>query len=488
MKQFTFIYNNRRYITLVGGSSSFDEICPANSNAADYNKLAVTNYLISQFITEFGMSFTNAAPIENPVVTMDGEAYHVTGTYTDENGFTAPIEVLKDKILVNGKDISIEELSDTAVLEEDEKVDEQSNNEEHAIESTINMEETAVMEETTVMEDTASVEDSTDVVSEVDDSIAEDEQEVEDIEPIAEEVKFDDSITEEVVTIDTIEDTEDEHEVSIDTTEQRVINTNTIQPAFDIERQLSGRSRMPVGFYFGSYNDESIEEEEDVMGNLGASPKIGFMLPDDKVVGFKLGEPKKPETSLYIGAVSTDQSNIGMQMHKAPIEEPEVAVEIPARTSVVRTPAKPVENADEEIVIKPFVKANNPKPVEKPVPIVPTKSVITKDNEDEKKDVVTAEEKEEVLSKLQPELRDIIVRIPVTLLSNIEEFTTNPIDMTALESQGQNYCIEKRWKKSGNWFCIDAVNEMKRYFYNKNEHVSMGISIATIRACYKVLK
>lgn len=95
--------------------------------------------------------------------------------------------------------------------------------------------------------------------------------------------------------------------------------------------------------------------------------------------------------------------------------------------------------------------------------------------------------KKDVRATFTQEVRDVIGDIPKQLLGSIEEFTTEPVNVDEVNRGGVMYCIDRRWHKAGNWFCIDVVPNASRYFYNHSKSVSIEISIKDLRAWKDVI-
>lgn len=126
------------------------------------------------------------------------------------------------------------------------------------------------------------------------------------------------------------------------------------------------------------------------------------------------------------------------------------------------------------------------------VPIQPVS--LAKEEEPEQEQVTIdrnseeyAQRKKEVRATFTQEVRDVIGDIPTQLLGSIEEFTTEPVNVDEVNRGGVMYCIDRRWHKAGNWFCIDVVPNASRYFYNHNKGVSIEISIKDVRAWKSVI-
>ena len=96
--------------------------------------------------------------------------------------------------------------------------------------------------------------------------------------------------------------------------------------------------------------------------------------------------------------------------------------------------------------------------------------------------------KEAVRAKLSKEVNEIIGDIPVDCLGPIMEFTSHEVDTHKLDEQGDMFCIDNRWHKQGNWYCIDVVPTASRYFYNAKRSVSMEIPINVCKEWLEAIK
>lgn len=115
-------------------------------------------------------------------------------------------------------------------------------------------------------------------------------------------------------------------------------------------------------------------------------------------------------------------------------------------------------------------------------------SIVQEDKAEEDPDKDRDAKKRELRAKFSPEVNKVIGNIPHEMLGTIDEFTTNPVDVEELNSKGTFFCIDHRWHKTGNWFCIDVIPDKARYFYNPRLEVSMQIALTDLRAWSEVLK
>lgn len=90
--------------------------------------------------------------------------------------------------------------------------------------------------------------------------------------------------------------------------------------------------------------------------------------------------------------------------------------------------------------------------------------------------------------KVDSAIANVIGDIPLTILEPIAEFTLNAVDIDALNSKGDGYCIDNRWHKCGKWYCIDVVNAGARYFYNSKLDVSIQIELKCCNEWLSIVK
>lgn len=84
--------------------------------------------------------------------------------------------------------------------------------------------------------------------------------------------------------------------------------------------------------------------------------------------------------------------------------------------------------------------------------------------------------------ELPDETREILEKIPLECMKgNITESTSLSINEDELKRQGSAYCITNRWHVYGDWYYIDVVHHMSRFYFNEKENVSSEISLSVFK-------
>lgn len=109
------------------------------------------------------------------------------------------------------------------------------------------------------------------------------------------------------------------------------------------------------------------------------------------------------------------------------------------------------------------------------------------------KDVVKEELTEDVpvttsiLDDLTDEQRRVLEIIPSNCFDfNISEYTTKDIDIGELDKNGSMYCILSGWHNAGNYYFIDVIQHMSRYFYSTKDKISIEIPAAICKEWAKL--
>ena len=96
--------------------------------------------------------------------------------------------------------------------------------------------------------------------------------------------------------------------------------------------------------------------------------------------------------------------------------------------------------------------------------------------------------KDIVMKEFAPEVVGVVDRIPKALFDNIKEFTGREVDIDALKSMGNSYCVNNNWHREGNeWYAIDVVPHNSRFFFNKNANVAVEIPFTQVRNWHKAI-
>lgn len=161
----------------------------------------------------------------------------------------------------------------------------------------------------------------------------------------------------------------------------------------------------------------------------------------------------------------------------------------PAPRPTFTKEVKPVEEPSEDELLMqkwkdkhPVDAKATPEEVKVEIPATPIdrleESIVESSTEEVVDETVSKQKrKEAVRAKLSKEINDVIGDIPVDCLGPIMEFTSHEVDTHKLDEQGDMFCIDNRWHKQGNWYCIDVVCNASRHFYNAKRGVSLEIPI-----------
>lgn len=96
--------------------------------------------------------------------------------------------------------------------------------------------------------------------------------------------------------------------------------------------------------------------------------------------------------------------------------------------------------------------------------------------------------KDIIMKEFAPEVVGVVDRIPKALFDNIKEFTGREVDIDALRSMGNSYCVNNNWHREGNeWYAIDVVPHNSRFFFNKNANVAVEIPFTQVRNWHKAI-
>lgn len=247
---------------------------------------------------------------------------------------------------------------------------------------------------------------------------------------------------------------------------------------------------------------EPVKEEKKEDADQETSGERGHVRKVDMSIGFHMGTASPSEQHLF-GVTKPEKSGfyIGVRKRAAvPTAKPQ-----PYTPSYIK--AAVTESADhitpEPVAPKPTMQidpeiANAP---ETPTPIPnevlqnladrwsPNREPAAPEHamEPAKDDSPQKAIKDRLRSHFSPEVNAVIGDIPHQLLGDIREFTLNAINYDEIKEQGVTYCIDKRWRKCGNWFCIDIVDTRKRAFYNSKKKLIVEISVDDCKAWLKAV-
>lgn len=95
---------------------------------------------------------------------------------------------------------------------------------------------------------------------------------------------------------------------------------------------------------------------------------------------------------------------------------------------------------------------------------------------------------QEFLASLSSEQINFLKKVPDSFLGTIHEFTKDPISTAKLESLGAIYCVDNRWKISGDWYAIDEIQTLSRCIYCATTNEYQRISTKTLKGWKKCVE
>lgn len=426
-KPLSFIHEGVRYTTLFCEDEYLKSALLEDSNVADCKKITSSGGLSAAFKKTYGMQVRDIPIINNSTITRNGNIFVVTG-----------------KVIIDG-------------VERDAKIT--------AVGVEISGEEESVVEVPTKDEESV-VEAPTPVA----------EMPTPEEEP-AEEVTCDIGTAEDL-TLEVSEDVTDAPEETIVATEEKV-EKPSIEPSTPVRSEIAAdlkRNELfnrPGGLSFGVRNNDSIshlqsKKELIIGGRTNNATGIlvgGHMYPPNVKV---LGNRNNRFTKRTYG--------VSLNTNPEPEKKPEPKIEEP----IVNEEEK-LQAAWKETIAPDITKKwESPSETKFDIPSEPVMSCLEVEEKEDVTDNKTLKEK--LRSEFSAEVNAVIGDIPHAILGSITEFTMRAIDVEKLKSTGVHYCIDNRWHKCGNWYCIDVVNNSSRFFFNHKNNVAVEIPIANCKA------
>ena len=427
-KQLSFIYENNRYVTLFGADDFLKTALLPDSNVANVSTINKSGGLTAGFKKFAGMAVKDVPIITDATIQVNANFYIVSGkAVIDGEEYNVRITAVGNEFTpVNPIGSKAEEPEEPEVKEE--SVPDEEPAKEEPVEENETEEESAVEEPGITNEET-------------DECIKEEKNEKEET-------------AAEVVTADT-----------------NVADIVSLTPDF-----ASRHFNNSVGFSMGKPRKDGITE-------LASGMQIGTA-SDNGTSGllYGLSNMHRPNVAI-IGnnrspfARRNTRENLFPQ---AQAKREEIAK--PAVTEAEVTPVLELSGSERDAAL---VKEWNKDAIHDPlIPVIPT---IDEEESVEKKTEPATEQvdnkvlKETLRAGFSDEINAVIGDIPHALLGSISEFTMNDVSVERLQEQGSIYCIDGRWHKSGNWFCIDVVNKNARFFYNSKSNTYVEIPIKACR-------
>lgn len=123
---------------------------------------------------------------------------------------------------------------------------------------------------------------------------------------------------------------------------------------------------------------------------------------------------------------------------------------------------------------KPQVKAVEPTiPVEEACPAVPAENARSIEDE--------------FLGSLKPEVAAVIQDIPYELIKECTVSTSKDIDSVSLGHEGVKYCKANNWQLCLDYYAIDNLVTMERYFYNRKTGAFTAVPMRVIQKWRRII-
>jgi len=479
-KPLSFIYDNIRYVTLFCEDSFLKTALEPESNVANCMRITGSGGYNAAFKKTFGMQLRNVPVIEDADITRNGNIFIVKGNVVIDD-VKYNVSITATGITYTKEDVSEEKLGVSEITNE------------HEVSEII--EEPKELEETETLEVNESIENSVK-------------------EENSEDTQLAGSLTNIGVNSQSVTDTSvvenkkiaDEENV-VENKQQEVINKSNKDMLRNMEKRFQ---EIPQGINFVKREKDGIEKlaPRDVMLIGGKSNNTAGVLVNGslytkqsknrlKVKPNKTNEPvatttyKPVEVKDVIASTKPIPTCDALEVISENTEEKPVIIEkaidldLPKYKNIETTePVTPVKeqlNNMSEILKSRFRKTDeyikDQQFCENTIPDIESTTTDTKHADCDKEIVL-----EKLKTHFSEEVRNIIDKIPEAMLGSITEFTMYPIDKDNLDKNGTHYCIDNRWYKSGNWYCIDVVCNASRYFYNSVDNITVEIPIADCKA------
>lgn len=436
-KPLSFIHEGVRYTTLFCEDEYLKSALLEDSNVADCKKITSSGGLSAAFKKTYGMQVRDIPIINNSTITRNGNIFVVTG-----------------KVIIDG-------------VERDAKITavgvEISGEEESVVEAPIPVVESPTKDEEPVTET------PTPVAEPVTEMPTTEEEPAEEVTCGTETVE---DLTSEVS--EEVEDAPEEMIVTEEKVEKPSIEPSTparSEIAADLKRnELFNR---PGGLSFGVRNNDSIS-------HLQSKKELIIGGRTNNATGILVGGHMYPSNVRVLGnrnnRFAKQTYGVSLNANPEPEKKPEPKIEEP----IVNEEEK-LQAAWKETIAPDITKKwESPSETKFDIPSEPVMSCL---EVEEKEDVTDNKAlKEKLRSEFSAEVNAVIGDIPHAILGSITEFTMRAIDVEKLKSTGVHYCIDNRWHKCGNWYCIDVVNNSSRFFFNHKNNVAVEIPISNCKA------
>lgn len=466
IRQVKFNYNGLFYVTLFGCGGELEEARLPGSNVAKMSTFLLNKVLGGYYTVVTGYTVNAMPVVEDAAVTKDGEMFYVSGM-VDVDGVKVPVQVTDKELYVEyPAELRSVEVKNT----EQEAVKEPEPVEVKKPESvsipTVEVKEPESISITTV--------------------------------EVPEEHEEQPTVEEQISEIET---------GTTGITEQQVVEKETVKSEEKAEDfiarpkhsglTIGGKSNNSSGFMVGNQMYKNNKTPEPVKRQPGIQSSIDRppMRRSIEVPTSDSELRKRSNREVQPRHENSSRSTRRFVMNDPETTEPksgynQAMAELEAwRQKITTVPGYSYEH--------PIVEEKRTEPVPVPesvisdpvgVETIPEDTADIVDSEDEAfleslniagendqkvSDVHTEEAEEqstgrvqEVLGRMSKSIAETFPTMPISILGNIPEFTMKDIDTSRLEGEGHVYCIDNRWHKCGEWFCIDVVNKASRFFYN----------------------
>lgn len=489
--QLAFIYNNERYATIFGADEFLKNITKYE-NAVSVNNVLRSQAYLNAYRSLSGNNVRDIPIIDAESITVRDNTFYVEGTINNNNVVTA---VTIDAVGCHfgeepSEDQESTELGETNAIEEDMS-DEPVEDDGTVSDKDIGETEEISSDETEEDDETTSDKDN-------EENVQEETSEYEDLKEDTPEPVI-------PIEISVLEDTNDEKPVELVDVQEIEKEFEDLSKEEEVKEAVSNIQKSVVdqapdaSFRFNPYAKLAGKP----VPNKGGFAMVTDVKPEDDNK-FIIGMTSNKGGFLFDGsvyppnAVRLENSRRKSMTAVKPKPQPQPQVQKAAPT---KEDSKKTE--DEEKQLKSFYKGFNT--IDQYIRNKDSKRAevsklsssddaikVTVSKQEAEKKPVRKEDEEPVKSDakdyvtgLPKDLSETLSQIPTELLGGIEAFTQKPIDVTQLEKKGRMYCVENHWCRSGSWYCIDMVTELKRYFYNNDTGKAMAISVNTCKEWFK---
>ncbi len=117
--------------------------------------------------------------------------------------------------------------------------------------------------------------------------------------------------------------------------------------------------------------------------------------------------------------------------------------------------------------------ANMPEPASEPAPM----------SKKEMKDL----KREKFLESVRPEIAAVLRDLPYEIIRRCTASTSRAIDLQDVVTGGEEYCQANNWQLCRDYFAIDNLVTMERYFYNRVDGTATAIAMSIVQKWGRIL-